>query len=389
MSARSRQAVPVDRRGLAIVAALLLGAVLLPSPADRVATAQDILPGPLVHEPTLVRVELPDLPDGQFTSIIASDRGFIAVGYGYDSGPLIYVTEDLVDWVPATLRGRAAQGQIRDIVRFDGGYAAVGGSCCPDEAAVWLSADGRTWRRIATTPELQGALMLAVTTWQGDLHAVGCSAEMECFSGLHWASTDGRTWSYAGLPNEEGWLLDDVASDGALRLLMVGREGPYSGAGVTAATADGETWTTATIGDDVELIAARIESGAFVACGRSMDAAGVSTGLLLRSQDAIAWPASPITSPADATFTDLHYGGGILLAGWQQLHNGDTRASVWVSVTGEGWHRIPFATPDGTPFRTLGRVNAMAGGATSLDLVAVGAVTGTDGADEPAIWVQW
>jgi hypothetical protein len=72
---------------------------------------------------------------------------------------------------------------------------AVGSGCCPDEAAVWLSPDGLSWERLPDQPGFADTAMLGVTSTPDGIVAVGCSAVMECMSGLAWSSPDGRSWS--------------------------------------------------------------------------------------------------------------------------------------------------------------------------------------------------
>ena len=158
--------------------------------------------------------------------------GFIAVGGGFEAGQevgtaAIWVSEDGWTWQSVALLGDAATGIPRSITATPDGYVAVGSGCCPDRAAVWLSSDGLAWERLPDQPGFADAAMLGVT-WQDDgLVAVGCSAQLECFGGLSWTSSDGRTWSRPVALD----LMPVAVSATAAGAMAVGSSEPYEGLG--------------------------------------------------------------------------------------------------------------------------------------------------------------
>ena len=195
------------------------------------------------------RAEAPFTPtDLELWDVIAGGPGFIAVGGGFEPGhevgtAAIWVSQDGRTWQSVALLGDAATGIPRSITATPEGFVAVGSGCCPDRAAVWLSGDGLAWERLPDQPAFADAAMFGVS-WQDDgLVAVGCSALLECFSGLAWTSPDGRTWS-------EPVVLDMLPGDVAATTrgtFALGSSEVYEGSAALALNVDGSTWSESSV----------------------------------------------------------------------------------------------------------------------------------------------
>ncbi len=153
----------------------------------------------------------------------------------------IWASQDGRTWQSVALLGEAATGIPRSITATPEGFVAVGSGCCPDRAAVWLSADGLAWERLPDQPAFADTSMLGVSWQDGGLVAVGCSARLECSSGLAWTSPDGRTWSE---PVVLDMLPGDVSAS-TLGTFALGSSEVYDGAASLATSLDGTAWQPA------------------------------------------------------------------------------------------------------------------------------------------------
>ncbi len=98
--------------------------------------------------------------------------------------------------------GSAWPTTVRDAIATGSGYLAVGMGESWASAAVWTSADGLAWQRVPDQAAFQGAAMEAVARGSSGFVAVGvvprtlCSLGATCgLDGAIWRSADGRTWS--------------------------------------------------------------------------------------------------------------------------------------------------------------------------------------------------
>jgi hypothetical protein len=132
--------------------------------------------------------------------------------------------------------GGCCGGELRDIAATPDGFVAVGGvTCfkCPGRSAVWLSADGRSWSRVAYQPSFEAGQMYAVVRLQtGRLVAVGAAA---------WVSDDGgRTWTDYALADQRAYALSLGIARGG-ELLAAGNQ-TETGIGAVWRSSDGVTW---------------------------------------------------------------------------------------------------------------------------------------------------
>jgi len=166
--------------------------------------------------------------DQSMSKVIAAGPGLVAVGVDSDGNDdsvdaAVWTSVDGFTWsrVPhdETIFGGA---EIHSVTAGGPGLVAVGldAAICegdtPDcedvDAAVWTSADGITWARVATSEEVFGGAgsqsMSGVATTNGTLVAVGRDGtgawgKAGTVQAAVWTSTDGITWSRA-VPGEDG-----------------------------------------------------------------------------------------------------------------------------------------------------------------------------------------
>ena len=221
------------------------------TPAPAASPAPEASPAPTERPPRAgprwQRAVPADTGRGfQLHDVIAGGPGFIAVGgaqprrEGADPRALIWLSEDGREWQAAPLFGDAGIGVVEAITATPDGFLAVGSGCCPDRAAVWRSADGFVWERVADSEALADATMVDVVDSDSGLVAVGCPATLECTGGRVWQSSDGgTTWEVAA----DMTMIPFSVAQTADGLVVAGTDSDLGGRGATATSPDGTTWT--------------------------------------------------------------------------------------------------------------------------------------------------
>jgi hypothetical protein len=197
--------------------------------------------------------------------------GYVALEQlgGYDEAgkelPVVIRTSASTDglhWsAPTTLdtAGLIANIAIDRIVEGPGGLLALGypyGDTCggpPVVAALWSSADGATWERLALPKEFKGNAVRTISGGSAGFIATGSRGDGTT-EGL-WTSSDGRSWASRPLPKvTSGTLaLDGAVSFGGGFVVagsVLGEVGCGGAEHIRAATwwsADGAAWTRAAL----------------------------------------------------------------------------------------------------------------------------------------------
>lgn len=272
-------------------------------------------------------------------------------------------------------------GSVSDVMAGGPGLIAVGSVSegAHKVAAVWTSADGRTWTRVPTAAAFMDGFMSRVVQHGSTLVGLGfdCSpgSQYICGEARIWLSGDGQHWQTAsatfGGPSMGGLISGfEAITVGGPGFVAVGgtdAADPYGGkpvgAGV-ATSADGSHWTT-------QAAASPQFAGASmggVAAGRSGGLVAVGSGARLEpavwtSADGLAWTRLPSTdTPSQGELDDIAAGpSGFVAVGRYGDH-----ATSWTSHDGRAWRETP-ATPaladaamtrviwDGSAFLALGR----------------------------------
>jgi hypothetical protein len=335
------------------------------------------------------RVELPDVPVRlELYDVVAGGPGFIAVGGGSPEGSetqtaLILTSADGVAWRSATLEGDAAIGRISSLISVGGAwYLAVGGRCCPDNAAVWISQDGLTWQLVPDVPAaFFGRTMTDVTATPEGFLAVGCEANLECSGGAVFQSSDGMAWTSS---NPFLWIPSAVVSE-SFGFLSVGQTDSL-GQSVAAVSPDGTDWTPAGLPEQMGALDGALVTGpGVVAVGETRDPDTMPpTGQVILSADGVDWsdPLDPWAVPG-ASFLDLAVtGDNMVVVGFTQLESGETRPSAWLGLTDGPPSAAMFSPDDDDAI-----VRSVAVSADGGPLVSVGVVSGGSG-QQAGIWVS-
>ncbi len=254
---------------------------------------------------------------GRMADIVRSGSGYLAVGStsghtGDNATGLVWTSADGLTWDLVATGDMFANAELKAVVTGDGGFAAVGTNWLDarnpyggvaTSAAAWVSADGQTWRRVASIAAPEGAVMGDVAYARGRYVAVGWELQghlvpriwqsddadhwvpatdfdlapsfMGVISGVAaggpgfvavgwdpgiWTSSDGSTWTLGGAPSAPHPVAVAAGHDG---LIVVGASGGETG--WTSTSADGKTWTALPGPDGSPASGSALESDSIVA----------------------------------------------------------------------------------------------------------------------------
>jgi hypothetical protein len=282
-----------------------------------------------------------DITPAEFASIgIASVVEFDGMLVGVGRGDTIdvdaqeaavYLSEDGVTWRKVT-KAEDMVGQLIDVVATDDGLFAVGGVVGADAAGIWHSTDAETWERIGG--DFPASFMWTIAEGGPGLIAAGWRRNPDPDLTI-WTSADaGATWEMA--PDPEGFAgveATDIAAlpDGSLA--MVGSFFDGSGGRIWHST-DGTEWSLVVddLGDGAWARSLALTPIGLVAAGSG----GELRGVAWVSTDGFTW--SPLGEPIEGAFlTGIHpTDDGILFSGATQagtLATGiQAHAAIWIAT---------------------------------------------------------
>ncbi len=298
----------------------------------------------------------------------SSDTRYVLVGStavndidGTRLMPVAWYAGPDLQWRQSTF-ATGVDGEIFDVVRYDGGFLAVG--TAGRDAAVWTSPNGGFWDRHDIPAAAPGgrASMAGVAVAGDSLVAVGVetysdpSVEEEDIDPAVWvAGADGTNWELVtngaafGVPgfNRDG--LGEIAGVSWTRhgVVAVG----WYGGGPAAWIDAGSGWERVAIPTDGRLLGVA-ESGASIVAWGSTGFHGSpdSDGLILLSDDGLTWTAaegdfsgSGISDGIQVISALFAPPGGPLVAvgSDQKVFTSVGGAAVWTSPDGRVWERTP------------------------------------------------
>lgn len=345
--------------------------------------------------------------DQAMLAIVAGGPGVVAVGSdssGGDDDAAVWTSPDGIVWSRVihdeSVFGGPGEQVIRAVVAIPTGLVAMGFEEIDGgrDAAVWNSADGTTWQRVID-PALAGpgdqAIYGGTASDQGVI-AVGSDTAFDDGVAAIWVSADGRSWErldhQAGLggPGEQAMLAITAGGPGYVAVGYDAPNGDRDGAAWTSV--DGVTWDrvahdeTVFGGQDWQVI------NAATSMGRRVIAVGFDDSEAY--SDAVVWILNPendwrrlphqdsiFGGPGDHEMHGITRGGSGLVA--VGVHwGGDGDAAAWASVRGPVWVLTDDPDLGGSDDQKMTAVTAAGPG-----LVAVGYAFSMDGGDA-AVWVS-
>jgi hypothetical protein len=333
--------------------------------------------------------------------------------------------------------GATGTQTIADIVAGGPGFVAVGadGPIDDSDAAVWYSADGRSWDRVLHEPEVFGGAgsqyMAAVAASDSGFVAVGYDWMSEVDGAAVWTSVDGLVWSRVthnedlfggeGFPSMENVI---PWSSGFLSVGTRSTGDDPNTAGIWTA-ADGSNWQRtphdpeAFEGDSDLQIHSVVAFGTDVVAVGS-EGPGVGAGgegqpaVVWRSNDGLTWQRVSGWDPAFqsvhlgqgerrvgvdgdwATMRAVTVGGPGLVAvgedGWCTASGGcRIEAAVWTSADGLTWQRQTAVEQVGRMTRMFDVVDlghALVATGSSSDLNRNGPAVVWTSIDDGVTWVR-
>jgi hypothetical protein len=280
----------------------------------------------------------PDFASIGIASVVEFDGMLVGVGRGDTINvdaeeAAVYLSDDGVSWRKVETATELV-GQMIDVVATDDGLFAVGGVPGADSAGVWHSTDALTWTRVGA--DFEHAFLWSIAEGGAGLVAVGWRRNPEPDLAV-WTSADaGQNWRLA--PDPEGFAgfeATDVAALPDGTLAMVGSA--FSGTGGRIWTSsDGATWALAE--DDMDGVYARsvtVTDAGLLATGGGDD----MNGRAWLSTDGVSW--TPLGDPAQGAFFTgaVATPDGVLLTGGTQGGTLETgivaHAAVWLGTFGD------------------------------------------------------
>ncbi|MGH2464396.1 MAG: hypothetical protein ACRDGI_02960 [Candidatus Limnocylindrales bacterium] len=286
--------------------------------------------------------------DTLMTGVSAGPAGLVAVGWVLqDFSGASWRSTDGSTWT--FTGGFPAQTLLSAVAANGGRYEAVGRD--GNGATAWTSTDATTWQKETGPAFSTSPLRLtSITPWKGGFVAGGYKGN-EFFSAdaALWISADGLTWRLANdSPSFKNARVWGVAA-GATSLVAVGQTGATDqpGPAIVWTSADGLNWTRGPDGPVFEggrmRAIASVPSIGFVAVGE--DLAG-DTGIVWVSQDGRTWrraPTDPIFGRVGIQvriYAVTAGPSGVVAAGTLDAGVQYGEAAIWTSADGLAWKRV-------------------------------------------------
>ena len=329
-----------------------------PEPSETPEPSQPAVPPDVVFEPATV----PDTESNTGATVIApGGDGLVAIGFDGGFGSALWTSGDGGrTWTDITPAEFASAG-IVSVVEFDGMLVGVGRgdtiNVDAEQAAVYLSEDGVTWRKVETADPLIGQMIDVVATDDG-LFAVGGVPGAD--SAGVWHSTDAETWTRVGGDLDHAFLWS--IAEGGPGLVAVGwRRNPEPDLAVWTSADAGQTWDLAPdpegfAGFEATDVAA-LPDGTLAMVGSSFDGSG---GRMWTSPDGVTWSLAYDTPDGGYARTVVLTPAGVIGVGGDD----ELQGRAWFSADGVAW--APLGEPmEGAYFA--------AGYATADGLLFIGA----------------
>ncbi|HEY8198745.1 MAG TPA: hypothetical protein VIF44_03160 [Candidatus Limnocylindrales bacterium] len=325
---------------------------------------------------------------------VAVGRTLRASGDDVETQGAIWASADGTTWDRIAVPG-ATGAAVTGVISDQAGYVAWGASETDLGVAFWVSPDGRAWTRtpgiVSPDPvEVNGLARLG-----DELVAVG-RAEVGSPDGdpveafRTWVSADGRAWQAVIPSTPAGWAggLEGLTGTGDALIGWVGQS--------SLTSTDARTWAAAPVAGDRERVEEIVAAGSTVVAvgsGPVVGEAGApppASAIWTRSADG-AWNAVVLRpEPSVGSLREaIWYAGGFVALG-----SADTQTVVWRSADGVAWAEassVPDTAVDGEEEGCTGgpcprtTVDDLTAGPSGL--VAVGSSAEASGGSQAVVWV--
>lgn len=295
-------------------------------------------------------------------------------------------------WSEGSGLGGAGTQKMLGLVEWDSGLVAVGEdttSSGEGGGAVWISADGSVWDKVAGNADISGGVMYGIAAGGPGLVAVGSLTEQEA-AGV-WTSTDGTTWEQVAYEpavfGGAGTRMLAVASTDP-GFVAVGDDGGF---GAAWTSLDGITWERVDhdFGRGIVMSVLAVGPSEIVAAGTTFSPQGEWDAVVWTSDDGLSWERLDSETFGDSDryqwINAVTVGGPGLVAvgGEGNPADGDIDAAVWTSSDGHQWMRVA----DVGEFGGEGLQEMFGVAAGDLGLIAVGSDTSA-GDWDAAVWTS-
>ncbi len=372
---------------------------LSPSPTELPTSA---VAASLPPEPTWTRVEdQPAFAGGQMVAVTRGSDQFVAVGRtvrtsgdDVETQGAIWASADGTTWDRLAVPG-ATGAAVSGVISDEDGYVAWGASGTDLGVAFWVSPDGRAWTRTPGIVSPDPVEVTGVARLGDELVAVG-RAEVGSPDGdpieafRTWVSADGRAWQPVTPSTPAGW-------SGGVEGLMGTGDALVGWVGPTSLTStDARLWAAAPVAGDREWVEEIVATDG--------TAVAVGSGPVVGEAGAPPPPSAIWTMPPDGAWNPVMLQpepsvGQLRAAVWYPggfvaLGSADTQTVVWRSADGIAWTEassVPDTAIDGEMEGCTGgpcpltTVNDLTGGPAGL--VAVGQTDEASGGSHAVVWV--
>jgi hypothetical protein len=290
-------------------------------------------------------------------TVTTGGPGLVAVGWelvsGFNANAAVWTSSDGVSWsrVPhdEDIFGGQSYQAMSGVTAGGPGLVAIGEDRSRDfedgDVAVWTSADGFTWSRVAHDEAVfgTGGVTSVTRADSGLIVAVGSEGPDDSNHAAVWTSVDGFTWSRVphdeavfGGEGQQGMSSVTVGGPGLVAVGMAGSaDHPHAAVWTSP---DGFTWSRVPDDESVFRGAGPREAGGqamenVAANGQSLVAVGYDGegAAVWTSQDGISWSRVPNENGLAAGWvSSVTFGGPGLVAVGNDGADGGSDAAVWV-----------------------------------------------------------
>jgi hypothetical protein len=239
-----------------------------------------------------------------------------------------------------------APAGITNVFAWSGGYLAIAQADPNVAQTAWLSRDGRAWTELPTSTlgldSVKSPDGISVTAGSACGNGLVVSTQDTAGNNAVWSSADGATWTRVAL---SGAPLQFAATAAGTIVVTTTGSGTAGTTSTLSYSADCQTWTKVTLpgqsGASANVVAAF--NGGFVAAGGvgPIDGGPTTEPLAWWSSDGQHWTAATVPRTPGWAFNYLFAGPSGLLAETTDPGVTPGTTKLWTSTDGRSWTARP------------------------------------------------